>query len=74
MGGKPRKKPGGSRIKGRTTRRAEQRAFRTVCREYGLRTKDAQREFHEAITGLGLDIHGMRTKAAELYGDRSGRN
>ena len=55
-------------MKGRTERRNEQRAFRRVCDEYGIKTKDDQREFHEAITGLGLDIHGMRKKAEGLFG------
>jgi hypothetical protein len=38
-----------------------------VCREFGL-DKDGQRELHDAITGLGLGIHGIRSKAEELFG------
>lgn len=69
MGGTPRKKPGRAAMKGRAARRNEQRAFRSVCREFGITDKDDQREFHEAITGLGLDIHGLRKKAQELFGE-----
>jgi len=44
------------------------RAFRDICKRFNL-DDDEQEEFHDAITGKGLDYQGMKLAGQEMFPD-----
>ena len=70
MGGDPDKKPrrGRSRFTSSQANRDQLKGFRDICKELGL-DDDEQEEFHEAITGKGLDYGGMKAVGEDMFPD-----
>jgi hypothetical protein len=70
MAGSPNKKPqrGRSRFRSSKANRDQLKAFREICKKLGL-DDDEQEEFHDAITGQGLNYKGIKKVAEEMFAD-----
>jgi hypothetical protein len=68
MGGSPRKKPqrGRKRFSSSQANRDQLRAFRDICKRLNL-DDDEQEEFHDAITGVGLDYQGLKRAGEGMF-------
>jgi hypothetical protein len=70
MGGDPDRKPrrGRRRFASSQANHVQLKAFRDLCKKLGL-DDDEQEEFHNAITGKGLDYAGMKAVGEDMFPD-----
>lgn len=68
MGGDPEKKPrqGRERFKSSQANRDQLKGFRDICKKLGL-DDDEIEEFHDSITGKGLDYGGMKREGEAMF-------